>query len=56
VILGISAGSIGGELLRTGSISAAKALGFVVLVTAFFVVGFFVVPELLKLVSKRRQR
>ena len=56
VILAISAASIGGEALTTGSISAGTAIGLVLLATVFYVVAFFIIPEILKRASSRRPR
>jgi hypothetical protein len=56
VILAVSAGLIGGELIKTGGITASEVLGFVFLVSAIFVAGFYLFPELLKRLASRRRR
>jgi Kef-type K+ transport system membrane component KefB len=56
IILAVSAGLIGGELIKTGGISASEVLGFVFLVSAIFFVGLYLFRELLKRLASRRRR
>lgn len=56
VILAVSAGLIGGELIKKGGITASEVLGFVFLVSAVFFVWLYLVPELLKRLASRRRR
>jgi hypothetical protein len=56
VTLAVSAGLIGGELIKKGAITASEVLGFVFLVSAIFVVGLYLLPGLLKRLASRRRR
>jgi hypothetical protein len=42
----VSAGLVGGKLIGTGSITLAEVLSFVVVVSALFVVGVYILPVL----------
>jgi uncharacterized membrane protein (DUF485 family) len=56
ITLALSAGLVGGKLIRTGSITLGEALSFVLIVSALVVVGVYVLPELLKRLTARRRR